>query len=90
MARGVSAKEIGQRIREAREAQKMSGEVLGQKIGTDKGTVSRIERGEAGLSVERLQRIADALGVDPSSLLTPSKSKRGAPARTAARIVTGG
>ncbi len=87
MAKRVSAKEIGRRIRETRERLGMTGEALAQKIGTDKGTVSRIERGEAGLSVERFQQIADALGLDPATLLAPPKGRRVIPRRVAAREV---
>lgn len=71
MARKVSAKEIGRRIRLARKKAGMTGGALAEKIGTDKGTISRIERGEAGLSTDRLQEIAVALAVEPSTLLAP-------------------
>jgi len=60
---------IGRRIRAARLARGMTGEELAEKIGSDKGSVSRVERGMAGLSVERLQRIAAALGIEAADLL---------------------
>lgn len=69
MARVASTTEIGQRIRKERKARGMSAEALAAKVRTDKGTISRIERGVAGLDVERLQRIANALGLTPASLL---------------------
>ncbi len=71
MAKTVSAKEIGRRIRELREKLGMTGEGLADKIGTDKGTVSRIERGLAGIDTDRLQEIASALGIDARLLLAP-------------------
>jgi len=69
VARPVSLKFIGRRIRAARLARGMTGEELAEKIGSDKGSVSRVERGMAGLSVERLQRIAAALGIEAADLL---------------------
>ena len=71
MARHLSAKDIGRRVREIRERLSMTGEELAEKIGTDKGTISRIERGLAGLDTDRLQRIGTALGIDARSLLDP-------------------
>jgi transcriptional regulator with XRE-family HTH domain len=56
----------------------MTGEALASKIGTDKGTISRIENGKAGLDIERLQDIAAALGIDPASLLLPPRARRDA------------
>lgn len=69
MAKVSTAADIGARIRAAREAKGLTAEQLGEKIGTDKGTVSRIERGLAGLDVERLQEIANALGVPVEDLI---------------------
>lgn len=48
----------------------MSVSTLAALVGTDKATISRLERGQAGISVERLQRIASALGADPAVLLS--------------------
>ena len=88
MARHASVKEIGRHIRQERERQGMTGEELGKKIGTDKGTISRIERGEAGLSTDRLQEIATALGVTPAVLLAqepePHRARRLRPNHSAA------
>lgn len=71
----VSAKEIGRRVRETRERRGMTGEGLAEKIGTDKGTISRIERGLAGIDTDRLQDIALALGIDPRTLLAPPEPR---------------
>jgi transcriptional regulator with XRE-family HTH domain len=51
----------------------MTGEGLAEKVHTDKGTISRIENGQAGLSTDRLQDIAAALGLDPAALLAPAE-----------------
>jgi transcriptional regulator with XRE-family HTH domain len=63
---------VGRSIRKLRESRGLTGEQLAARIGSDKGTISRIERGEAGLSVERLQKIAAVLGVPVSELLAES------------------
>lgn len=52
-----------------REKRGLTGGELADKIGTDKGTISRLEQGRVGLSVERLQKIASALSVEPSEVL---------------------
>jgi transcriptional regulator with XRE-family HTH domain len=72
MARLVSRKEIGNRIRSAREAKGWTCEDLAERIRSDKGTISRIERGEAGLGVERLQEIAATLEIDPGEFFRRS------------------
>ncbi len=89
----VSVKEIGRRVREQRERLKMTGEALAQKIGTDKGTVSRIERGLAGVDTDRLQSIAAALSLDARDLLAPidprpPRGDHATPRRAAARDVS--
>ena len=71
MSKLASVKEIGRRIREAREAAGLTGEGLAEKIRSDKGTISRIERGLVRLDVIRLQRIAAVLGLEASDLLAP-------------------
>lgn len=77
MAKGViTSAEIGERVRRARKALGLSVADLATRTGTDKGTISRIERGEAGISVERLQEIANALGMDPANLLHPPRGRR--------------
>ena len=46
----------------------MSLRVLAQQVGRDRGHLSRIERDEAGASVQTIQRIAQALGVPPAAI----------------------
>ncbi len=72
-ARRTSAKDIGRSIRKLRLLRRMTGKQLASRIGSDKGTVSRIEHGQAGLSVERLEKIATALGTGVAELLSESK-----------------
>lgn len=43
-----------------------------RKSGMDPGHLSKVERGQAGVSVEQLKRLADVLGLtELSTLLTP-------------------
>jgi transcriptional regulator with XRE-family HTH domain len=57
---------VGKRIKELRKEKK-----LGQKaIPLNHSHLSSIENGEVNLCLDTLQRIADALGVDPQELLS--------------------
>ena len=47
----------------------MSLENLAARIPMDKGNLSKVERGILPYNQEMLERIADALGTDPASLL---------------------
>jgi len=54
-------KEIGERIRQAREAEGMSQETLGERIGYTKFAVSKWEAGTRPVSIDALKRIAEVL-----------------------------
>lgn len=56
-------------IRELRKARKISLPVLAERIGRDRGHLSRLERGQAGASDETVRRIAAALEV-PTDAIT--------------------
>lgn len=47
----------------------LSLEALARQVGMHKGRLSRLERGLTGTSVDRLRRLAKALGVEAASLL---------------------
>lgn len=59
---------LGQLIRSKRNAQKMTLHQLANKIDADAGNLSRIERGELGVSETLLRKIAAAFGTSPASL----------------------
>ncbi len=59
---------IGQVIREIREARKATLEEVAFAANTNASNLSRIERGAQGYSPETLERIASALGVTVSEL----------------------
>ncbi|MDO9344858.1 MAG: XRE family transcriptional regulator [Pseudomonas sp.] len=55
--------DIGQIIRTARKAQKLSLEQLANQVDSDTGNLSRLERGQQSTTPEKLKRIMDVLGI---------------------------
>ena len=60
---------LGLAVRERRAHLKISQEELGQRSGMDRTYVGGIERGERNVSFINLVRLAEALEVQPSSLI---------------------
>jgi transcriptional regulator with XRE-family HTH domain len=71
------SKRFGRQVREARMTAGLTLEELGKKIGTDKGTMSRIESGRARMGdvAEKAQVLAEALGLKLSDLLQPRRNR---------------
>lgn len=65
---------IGSAIRTKRKARNMTLQALATMIGSDAGNLSRIERGELGLSETSLRKIAFALNTTPAALYSESDS----------------
>lgn len=63
------ASDVGDRITAARKRAGLSREQLAERLGTSAATLSLYERGHRMVSVDRLVAIAEAIGVEPSSLL---------------------
>lgn len=63
------------RIRELREAQGLSQEALGAKVGVHWQTVLRAESGKTALGANKLRSYADALGVEPDDLVQPDEGR---------------
>jgi transcriptional regulator with XRE-family HTH domain len=61
--------DLGQSIRERRQAKKISQEALAEIADFDRTYISLLERGERNPSFTNLCRVAAALGVTPSELL---------------------
>lgn len=59
------------RIRELRKARGLSTSALAELVGTSQVQISRLERGERGLTVEWMMNIAKALDCLPEDLLGP-------------------
>ena len=65
---------IGRRIRNARIEQKLTQEELADKIDVSVAFMSRIERGNCKVNLNRLTQIAEILNVSPGYLLTGSNT----------------
>ena len=63
------ALQLGSNIRKARTVVGLSQEALALKAKVDRSYMGRVERGEANITVDLLYKIADVIGVLPSSLL---------------------
>ncbi|ONI92858.1 hypothetical protein ALI22I_01380 [Saccharothrix sp. ALI-22-I] len=72
-----AARAFGARVRQAREALKLSQEGLADEAGLHRTYIGSIERGERNVSLVNILRIADALHVPPGQLLDGISSNRG-------------
>lgn len=54
---------IGKKIREIRTKKSISQEKLANMAGIDRAFMGRVERGEKNISILRLKKIADVLGI---------------------------
>ena len=61
--------QVGQQIREARKAKGLTQKELGEKLGVGEPTVTNYEAGRQNLTIETLQKIADALEIKVNTLL---------------------
>lgn len=60
---------MGSRIKDAREQAKLTQERLSELVGMGPKNLSSVERGAAGLSIERLVRICEVLQVSSDKIL---------------------
>jgi transcriptional regulator with XRE-family HTH domain len=72
---------IGQRVREAREALGMQRTVLARRVGVAENTIYRIETGKRTPSIELLEGIARELRTEPAELLRELSPSAEAPPR---------
>lgn len=63
---------VGQNIRRHRNRRGWSQEKLAEESGLHRTYVGSVERGERNIAVRNIFAVAEALGVDPRELLTPS------------------
>lgn len=64
----VNAYYIGQRIKEARLAQNLTQEQLGERVGVQRAQISRLEKGRSVITLPTISRIFRALGVTTAAL----------------------
>ena len=55
--------QVGQLIRDTRKAKGLTQREVGEKIGVSESAFNRYENGVSNLSLETVQKVADALGV---------------------------
>lgn len=65
---------LGARIREFRRARRMTQETLGEKAGLSYKFIGEIERGQGNPTVDTLQALCRALGVDVAELFNLAES----------------
>ncbi|WP_075998207.1 helix-turn-helix domain-containing protein [Salaquimonas pukyongi] len=62
-------KHFGLAVREQRKRLDVSQEELAMRIGADQAYVSRVEAGQMNVTLETVEQIAGALGIDVAKLL---------------------
>ena len=64
----VNSYYVGEAIRNARVAQKLTQEELGERIGVQRAQISRLEKGRTPMSLQTMSRVFQALGVATATL----------------------
>jgi len=65
----VLYKEFGRRLREAREAARLSQDAVAKRVGLSRTSITNIERGRQHVALHMLYRFASAVGAQPTELL---------------------
>ena len=60
---------VGNQIRNARKAKGLTQKELGEKLGVADSVVTNYESGKQNLTIETLEKIADAIGIEVSKLI---------------------
>ena len=71
MARGDLQSVVGQNLRAYRRARGINQEDFADRLGLHRTYLGDIERGERNLSLQKVELVAEVLGLEPLSLLTP-------------------
>jgi DNA-binding XRE family transcriptional regulator len=69
VAATLIAKRFGEKIRQLREARKLSQEDLADNAGLHRTHISLIERGQRSVRLETIERLAIALAVQPAQMM---------------------
>jgi transcriptional regulator with XRE-family HTH domain len=70
---------LAENVRRLRTAKKLSQERLSESCGFHRTYISQVERSVTNITLDNLQRIAEALGEEPPVLLKPWTSARASP-----------
>lgn len=72
----LSKREVGQRLRAIRHERGVSQVELAKALGTYQTTISAVERGARGLTLQQAVRLAGALGASPDDILGPRQDAK--------------
>lgn len=64
----VHAYFVGEAIRKARQAQNMTQEELGERIGVQRAQISKLEKGKSVITLPTMSRVFKALGIATATL----------------------
>jgi transcriptional regulator with XRE-family HTH domain len=64
---------VGKNLRKHREARGLSQEEFADEVGVHRTYMGGLERGERNITLKSLERLADAVGLDPLELLRRSR-----------------
>lgn len=59
---------VGEAIKKARQAQKLTQEQLGERIGVQRAQISKLEKGKSGITLPTMCRVFKALGISTAIL----------------------
>lgn len=71
----VHAYFVGEAIKKARQAQHLTQEELGERIGVQRAQISRLEKGKSVITLPTMSRVFKALGIDTGVLDLGSAGK---------------
>jgi transcriptional regulator with XRE-family HTH domain len=80
-----SSDTVGARMRDIRKQQRMTLERLSERTGISVSSLSRIENTQLGMTIEKVEKVADALGVAPETLISRSRPTRSPALRRTAK-----
>lgn len=66
--REINAYHLGEAIKKAREANHLTQEQLGEKIGVQRAQISRLEKGRSVITLPTIEKVFKALGIKTASL----------------------
>lgn len=72
MSVGVLQRRLGENLRTARRARRLSQEAFADVLGVHRTYMGGLERGERNVTLQTIERLADRLGVDAAGLLVPT------------------
>jgi SAM-dependent methyltransferase/DNA-binding XRE family transcriptional regulator len=71
------SKELGSKIREIRQSQKMSQQAFAESLGySSRSMICKIEEGKTDMSYDKIRKLISLYNLDVTSFLTPSKDKK--------------